>query len=172
MVHCCSLPIDSAPVVAVEVALLGASVSCICVVIVSALARIIIVVVVVAVAVLRKRVLTALVLLPIKVLLLNQDSVQLDIAVVHHKVFRHEAFEDVAFDDVEGAVLAEAPHEILNAPLVGFPLFHMSLHLHLGVRKLLVKLFEVGLWLNHECLLSDVGERLGNNFVEAAGLLD
>ena len=64
---------------------------------------------------------------------MHQDTVQLDVAVVHDEVLRHEAFEVVAVDDIEGTVLAQASHQVLYAALVGFPLLDVALDLHLGV---------------------------------------
>ena len=69
-------------------------------------------------------------------------------------------------------MLAQAAHEVLHASLVGFPLLNVTLDLHLGVRQLLVELLQVCLWFDHQGLLSDVAERLGDDFVEAPRLLD
>ena len=47
----------------------------------------------------------------------------------------------------------------------------MSLDLYLSVRKLLVELFQIRLGLDHQGLLSDIAERLGDDFVESSRLL-
>lgn len=66
-------------------------------------------------------------------LLLDEDPIQLDIAVVHDQVLLHEAFEAVAIDDIECTVLPQTPHQALHALLVRLPLLHMALHLHLSI---------------------------------------
>ena len=43
-------------------------------------------------------------------LLLDEDPVQLDVAVVHDQVLLHEAFQAVAINDIECTVLPQAPH--------------------------------------------------------------
>ena len=70
----------------------------------------------------------------IVLLLLHEYAIQLDVAVVHDKIFGHESFQVIAIDHIEGTVLAQAAHEVLHAALVGFPLFDVALHLHLSVR--------------------------------------
>ena len=89
-------------------------------------------------------------------LLLDEDPVQLDVAVVHDQVLLHEALEAVPIDDIEGAMLPQAPHQTLHTLLVRLPLLHMALHLNLSVAQLLIKLLQVSLRLYHEGLLSDV----------------
>eukprot|EP00353_Schmidingerella_taraikaensis_P014200 CAMPEP_0185592308 /NCGR_PEP_ID=MMETSP0434-20130131/67486_1 /TAXON_ID=626734 ORGANISM="Favella taraikaensis, Strain Fe Narragansett Bay" /NCGR_SAMPLE_ID=MMETSP0434 /ASSEMBLY_ACC=CAM_ASM_000379 /LENGTH=330 /DNA_ID=CAMNT_0028218023 /DNA_START=1100 /DNA_END=2093 /DNA_ORIENTATION=- len=108
----------------------------------------------------------------LQLLLLNENSVQFDVAVVHNQVFLHEAFEAIPVDDVERAVLAQTPHKALHALLIRLPLLDVPLHLDLRIRKLLVELFEVRLRLDHDGLLSYVGEGFLNDFVEPACLLD
>ena len=89
-------------------------------------------------------------------LLLDEDPVQLDVAVVHDEVLLHEALEAVPIDDIEGAMLPQAAHQTLHTLLVRLPLLHMALHLNLSVAQLLVEFLEVSLRLYHEGLLSDI----------------
>lgn len=105
------------------------------------------------------------------ILLLDQDSIELNVAVVHDEVLLHKAFETVAINDIEGTVLAETPHEVLHAQLIRLPLLDVPLYLDLGVRKLFVELFEVSLRFDHEGLFSDVGKRFLDHLVESTRLL-
>ena len=47
----------------------------------------------------------------------------------------------------------------------------MSLHLHLSVTELLIKLLKVRPGLNHQCLIRNVPQRFLDDFIESTSLL-
>ena len=66
-------------------------------------------------------------------LLLHEDAIQLNIAVIHDEVFTHEAFEAITINHIKSAMLPQASHQVLHTSLIRLPLFDMSLYLHLRV---------------------------------------
>ena len=66
--------------------------------------------------------------------LVGKDSIEFDVAVVHHEVLRHESFQLVSIDDIESTVVLQAAHQVLNALFKGLPIFLVLLHLQLRIR--------------------------------------
>lgn len=89
-------------------------------------------------------------------LLLDENAVKFDVAVVHDEVLLHEALKVIAIDHIERTVLPETAHQVLHACLIRFPLFNVALDLHLGIAELFVELFEVSLRFNHQRLVYDI----------------
>jgi len=87
-------------------------------------------------------------------LLLQDDSVKLDVRVVHNQVFSEEAFELVAIDDVEFVVRLEASHEPQHVLFVLLPFFAVLLDLHLRLAQLLVELLKVVFGVKHLAVFS------------------
>ena len=52
----------------------------------------------------------AITILTFILLLLDKNSVQLNVAVVHNKIFLHETFQAFSIDYIEGTMLTEATH--------------------------------------------------------------
>jgi len=67
-------------------------------------------------------------------LLLEQNSVELHVAVVHDQVLGHESLQLVAVNHVEGTVVLQASHQVSHTVLVLLPFFLVLLDLNLGVR--------------------------------------
>ena len=68
-----------------------------------------------------------------KLLLLDENSIQLNIAIVHDQVLLHEALQRVTIDHIKSAVLSQAAHQALHTLLVGLPLLDMTLDLDLSI---------------------------------------
>ena len=74
------------------------------------------------------------------ILLLHEDPIQFDIAVIHYKVLAHKAFQAITINYIKSAVLPQASHQVLYTTFIRFPFFDMSLHLYLRVRQTFIEL--------------------------------
>ena len=91
-------------------------------------------------------------------LLLREDPMELNVAVVHNQIICEETLQDVAVNHIKLVVGLQATHQPLHASFVIFPLFAMLLNLNLSFRQLLVKLLQVILWIKHLAVFGDLLE--------------
>ena len=110
-------------------------------------------------------------------MLLEENSVEFHVAVVHDQVLGHEPLQLVAVDHVECAVILQAAHQVGYTVLIGLPVFLVLLDLNLGVRQLLVEFLQILLFseINVEkalILLRNVLKRIRHSRVEPLRLLD
>jgi len=75
--------------------------------------------------------------------LLEEELVDLDIAVVHDDAFGQVVFERVAINDVELTVALETVHHLVHALLELIPILLVHLHFGLRARQILVELLQV-----------------------------
>jgi len=76
-------------------------------------------------------------------LLLEHDSVQFDVGVVHDKVFCHEAPQLDRVNYVKFRVVFKAAHQVLDSAFVISPVLFKVLHLQLSVRQLFVEATQI-----------------------------